>query len=107
MLKGLGDLGNIMKLQKEFKSTQKRITGARMKGESTAGEVSAVMSGDYKLIDIIIDPDFAKGADAKKLQKMVVLAVNNAVDKVKAYSTEEMSKLTGGLNIPGLGSFLK
>ncbi|HOO71899.1 MAG TPA: YbaB/EbfC family nucleoid-associated protein [Spirochaetota bacterium] len=104
MLKGLGDIGNLMKLQKEFKNTQKKITKARITGESPGGEVKATFSGDYKLVELNID---VKDPDVKKIEKAVAAAVNDAVDKVKEFSAEEMGKLTGGLNLPGLGSFLK
>ena len=107
MLKGLGDIGNLMKMQREFKATQKKITSARISGESTAGEVRATMSGEYKLLEIVIDPSFIRDADVKKVEKMIALAVNNAVVKVKDFSAEEMGKLTGGLDMSALGNMLK
>jgi DNA-binding YbaB/EbfC family protein len=107
MLKGLGDIGNLMKLQKEFKNTQKKITKARITGESPGGEVRATFSGDYKLVELNIDPASVKDADVKKIEKAVAAAINDAVDKVKEFSAEEMGNLTGGLNLPGLGSFFK
>jgi nucleoid-associated protein EbfC len=103
MLKGLGDLGNLMKLQKEFKSIQKKIMGATREGQSSNGMVKAVVNGEYKVITLSIDPEYLKSASPRDLEKTVLAAVNNAVDEVKSYSAAEMEKLTGGLNIPGLG----
>ena len=103
MLKGLGDIGNLMKLQKEFKSIQKKIMSASREGQSPNGKVKATVNGEYKLLALSIDPEFMKGADPRDLEKSVAAAVNNAVDEVKNYSAAEMEKLTGGLNIPGLG----
>ncbi len=107
MLKGLGELGNLMKLQKEFKNTQKKITKAKITGESPGGEVRATLSGDYRVVGIAIEPGFFRDSDVKTLEKTLEVAFNNAVDRVKEFSAEEMGRLTGGLNIPGMGDFLK
>jgi nucleoid-associated protein EbfC len=107
MLKGLGELGNLMKLQKDFKSAQKKISGATREGASPDGSVKAVVTGEYSLVSLAIDPNFQKSASPRDLEKAVLAAVNGAVSEIKAFSVSEMGKLTGGLNIPGLGDFLK
>ncbi|MBP7737865.1 MAG: YbaB/EbfC family nucleoid-associated protein [Spirochaetes bacterium] len=103
MLKGLGDIGNLMKLQKEFKTIQKKIMGATREGQGANGKVKAVVNGEYKLLTLSIDPEYMKSASPRELEKALLAAVNDAVDEVKGYSAAEMEKLTGGLNIPGLG----
>jgi DNA-binding YbaB/EbfC family protein len=103
MLKGLGDLGNLMKLQKEMKDIQKKLKAARIEGKSGDGGVKATVNGEFGLVDISISPELISGGDVKKIEKQVVAAVNDAVEKMKKHSAAEMSKLTGGLNIPGLG----
>jgi hypothetical protein len=107
MLKGLGDIGQIMKLQKEFKNVQKRLKKAEAAGESMDGAVRAVVNGENVIVDLQIAEDFLKKADKKTLEKAILSAVNTAVERSKGYAAEEMAKLTGGLNIPGLDSFLK
>ena len=107
MLKGLSDLGNMMKLQKELKSIQKRLKKTEIEGNSRDGSVRAVVNGEYKLMDIKIDISLLENVDKEKLEKMIISAVNSAVDKSRDYAAEEMSKLTGGINIPGIGNFLK
>jgi hypothetical protein len=107
MLKGLGDIGNLMKLQKEFKNIQKKITDAAVSGACPDGKVRVVMAGDYRVREILIDPGCLEGVTADELEKMIRAAVNNAVDNVKNFSSAEMEKLTGGLDLPGLGSFFK
>ena len=103
MLKGLGDVGNLMKLQKEMKNIQKKMKASRVEGESNDGSVKATVNGEFSLLDISISPELVAQGDAKKIEKMVVSAVTNAVEKMKRQSAEEMKSLTGGLNIPGLG----
>jgi nucleoid-associated protein EbfC len=107
MLKGLGDIGNLMKLQKEFKNIQKKITDATVAGTCPNGKVRVEMAGDYRIREISIDPECLTGVKVDELEKMIRVAVNNAVDMVKNFSATEMEKLTGGLNLPGLGSFFK
>jgi len=107
MLKGLGDIGNLMKLQKEFKSIQKKITDTTVSGACPDGKVRVVMAGDYRVREISIDPGWLEGGTADELEKMIRSAVNNAVDKIKHLSAIEMEKLTGGLNLPGLGNFFR
>ncbi|MDR3237447.1 MAG: YbaB/EbfC family nucleoid-associated protein [Spirochaetia bacterium] len=102
MLKGLGDIGNLMKLQKEMKNIQKKLKAARVEDESNDGNVKAGVNGEFGLVDLSIDPEFLASGDAKKIEKSVMSAVNNAVEKMKQHSAEEMSSITGGLNIPGL-----
>lgn len=107
MLKGLGDIGQIMKLQREFKSIQKRLKKSEATGESHEGAIKATVNGEYKLLDLSIDQDFLGKADRKMLEKAIANAVNNAVDRIKEYMAEEMQKLTGGMNIPGISDLLK
>ncbi|HPA71127.1 MAG: YbaB/EbfC family nucleoid-associated protein [Spirochaetes bacterium] len=107
MLKGLGDLGNIMKLQREFKNIQKRLKKTEATGETADGKVKVTVNGEYMFIDVVIDPALVSENDAKKVAKAVVFAANLAVEKIKEHSAEEMAKLTGGMNIPGLTDFMK
>ena len=107
MLKGLGDLGNLMKLQKDVKNIQKKITGISMEATSPDGSVRAVVNGEFRLVSIAIDPESAKNAGKGDLEKSIMSAVNGAVDRIKEFSKSEMEKLTGGLDIPGLGNFFK
>ena len=107
MLKGLGDLGNIMKLQREFKNIQKKLKKTEATGETADGLVKVTVNGEYRFTDVSIDPGLASGGDAKKIEKAVVFAANLAVEKIKEESALEMTRLTGGMNVPGLTDFLK
>ncbi len=107
MLKGLGDLGNIMKLQKEIKNIQKKLKKVETQGESLDGSIRATVNGDFRLISLRIDPDFLKGSDTGRLEEAIMGAVNSAIERNKDFAAQEMSRLTGGMNIPGLTDFLK
>lgn len=102
MLKGLGDIGQLMKMQKEMKNIQKTIQKAKISGESTDGSVKATVNGEFSLLDISIDEALVKAGDVKKVEKMVFSAVNDAVNKAKDYAAQEMKKMAGGMDLGGL-----
>ncbi len=107
MLKGMGDLGNIMKLQKEIKNIQKKLKKIETQGESRDGAIKATVNGDFKLVNLAIDPEFLEKSDREKLEESIISAVNSAVEQSKSFAAREMSKLTGGMNIPGMSDFFK
>ncbi len=72
--------------------------------ESTVGGgmVTAVARGDATLVEIRIEPEAVDPDDVEMLQDLILAAVNDALKKAQQMMADEMSKLTGGLNIPGL-----
>ena len=99
MLKGLGDIGQLMKMQKEMKNIQKKIQKARIDGESSDGSVKAVVNGEFSLLDISIDENLIKSGDVKKVEKMVFSAVNDAVNKARDFAAAEMKAIAGGMDL--------
>ena len=59
------------------------------------------LTGDNKVVGITINPEVLKSGDVEMLQDLVASAVNDALKVAKETSTQEMSKITGGLSIPG------
>ncbi|HOK02303.1 MAG TPA: YbaB/EbfC family nucleoid-associated protein [Spirochaetota bacterium] len=104
MLKGLGDLGQIMKMQKEMKNIQKKIQKTKIEGQSSDGSVKVTVNGEFSLLDISISEELVRSGDVKKIEKMVSSAVNDAITKAKDFSAEEMKKIAGGMD---LGSLFK
>lgn len=104
MLKGLGDIGQLMKMQREMKNIQKKIQKARIDGESSDKSVKAVVNGEFSLLDISIDENLIKSGDVKKVEKMVYSAVNDAVNKARDFAATEMKAIAGGMD---LGSMFK
>ena len=77
---------------------------ARKTVESTVGGgmVTAVARGDNTLVEIRIDREAVDPDDVEMLQDLVVAAVNDALKKAQQMMADEMGKITGGFNIPGL-----
>jgi len=102
MLKGLGDIGQLMKMQKEMKNIQKKIQKTRINGESSDGSVKAVVNGEFSLLDLTIDENLVKSGDVKKVEKMVFSAVNDAINKARDFAADEMKSLAGGMDLGGM-----
>ena len=64
--------------------------------------VNIVMNGKQEVLIIRIDPEVVNREDIDMLQDLIVAAVNEAIRKSQEIMAEEMKKVTGGLNIPGL-----
>ncbi len=101
-----GGMAQLMKqanqMQMKMKKAQEEL--AKREHEGTAGgeAVKAVVNGDYFVVSIQIQEDVMKSGDAEMLQDLIKAAINDAVDKAKKISQEEMGKITGGLGVPGL-----
>ena len=98
------NLGNIMKqvqdMQTRMSEMQEKLAEIEITGSSGAGMVTATLSGKSELKRIKIDPVLVKPEDAEVLEDLIVAAVNDARGKVERHTSEEMSKLTGGLPLP-------
>ena len=66
------------------------------------GMVTAVVNGQQELVSLNISPDVVDPEDVEILEDLIVAAVNEARQQAQELMTQEMSKLTGGVKIPGL-----
>ena len=93
---------NSMKMQADAEALQDELE-TREHTASSGGMVEVTVTGDHKIKSITIKPEAVDPDDVEMLQDMIVAAVNAAQQKVDDTATEEMGKITGGMNIPGLG----
>jgi len=103
---GRGGMGNIMKqaqmMQKRMAQVQQELEERRIEASAGGGMVTAVVSGKQQLISLTIDPKAVDPDDVEMLQDLVMVAVSEALKQSQKLADEEMGKVTGGLNIPGL-----
>jgi DNA-binding YbaB/EbfC family protein len=101
-----GGLGNIMKqaqqMQRRMAELQEELEHKQVEASAGGGMVTAVVSGKQQLLELRIDPTVVDSDDVEMLQDLVTAAVNEAIKQSQQMAQEEMSKLTGGMNIPGL-----
>jgi DNA-binding YbaB/EbfC family protein len=100
------NLGDIMKQAQRMKAEMDRIqaeVAARtVEGSAGGGMVTAVANGKGELLSVRIDPEVVRGEDLEMLQDLVAAAVNEALRKARELLAQEVSRLAGGLNLPGL-----
>jgi len=101
-----GGLGNIMKqaqqMQRRMAEMQEELEKKQVEASAGGGMVTAVVSGKQQLLDLKIDPAAVDPEDVEMLQDLVTAAVNEAIKQSQKLAQEEMGKITGGMNIPGL-----
>jgi len=101
---GLGKfLKQAQKMQAEMTKVQDDLAKREVEGTSGGGAVKAVARCDGSLARIKIDPKVIDPKDAEMLEDLIVGAVQNALELAKKTQTEEMNKVTAGMNIPGMG----
>ena len=86
-------------MQKKMKEAQDQIKKIEVEGVSGGNLVRVVLSGDYELKSIEIS-DAAKKETQDIINDLIIAAFNNAIENLKKKSAEELSKITGGLNLP-------
>lgn len=103
MSKGLAQIMKQAQMMQQ-KMAKLQEEAAQKTAEATVGggAVSAVVSGKNQLVSLTIKKEAVDPEDVEMLQDLILSAVNQALAKVQAEMAEQMSKVTGGLNIPGL-----
>jgi DNA-binding YbaB/EbfC family protein len=99
-------MGNMMKqaqkMQKQMMEIQEELANRTVEATVGGGMVTVVANGQQDVLSIRIDPEVVDPNDIEMLQDLILAAVNEAHRKAQELMTEEMSKLTGGMKIPGL-----
>ena len=85
--------------QEKMKEAQDMIKKIEVEGESGGNLVKVILTGEYELKSIIIS-DAAKQENQEIINDLIKAAYNNAKDNLKKKSADELSKVTGGMNIP-------
>lgn len=101
-----GDMGKMMKqvqkMQADMAKAQEDLKEMTVEAASGGGAVRVVVTGKQELKEIKISPEVIDPEDAEMLEDLVLAAVNEGLRKSVELQTEEISKVTGGLKIPGL-----
>jgi DNA-binding YbaB/EbfC family protein len=102
----LSSMGDLMKqakvMQERLTSLQDEVGTRTVEASAGGGMVTAKVSGKLQVLSVTIDPEILGSGDREMLQDLIVAAINEALRQAQAMMGEEMSKLTGGLRIPGL-----
>jgi len=90
-------------LQSKIADLQAELATRTVTGSSGAGMVVVVANGAQEVVSIKIEQNLISGDDVDMLEDLIVAAVNDALKKAREMMAEEVSKLTGGMKLPGLG----
>ena len=91
------------KMQQDMLKMQEEMENKQYDATVGGGMVKAVVNGKHTLISMEINPEAVDPDDVERLQDLVVAAVNEAMRKAEEDANAGMSKLTGSLNLGGLG----
>ena len=86
-------------MQDKMKKVQEEIKSIQVEGEAGGNLVKVIITGDYELKSIQIS-EKAKNEKQEIINDLIIAAFNNAKENLKKKSAEELSKVTGGLNLP-------
>ncbi len=92
-------LSKAKKMQDKMKEVQESLKKIEVEGVSGGNLVKVVLGGDYELRSISINPS-AKNEKEEILNDLIIAAHNDAKDKLKKKTSEELLKATGGINLP-------
>ena len=99
-------MGNIMKqaqkLQSKMLKLQEEMAEKTVETTAGGGMVKVIANGKQQITSIQIEKEVIDPDDVEMLQDLILAAVNDALVKSQEMVSEEMSKLTGGMKIPGL-----
>jgi len=100
------NLGQIQKMKSQLEErmakVQDDLKALRLEGTSGGGAVKAVCNGQSELITIDIAKEAIDPEDPEALQDLVIVAVNQAVEKARVAHEQALSQATGGIKLPGI-----
>ena len=93
----------VQKMQDEIRAKQEELEAKEYTGTASGEMVTVTMTGKHEVTAVKIKPEAVDPDDIEMLEDLVAAAVNSAVSAADKEAEEEMGKLTGGMNIPGIG----
>ncbi len=93
-------LKQAQKMQEEMAEKQAELEEREYEVAAGGGVVNVKINGKKEILSVKIDPEVVDPDDCETLEDLIVAAVNEAIKKVEAISSEEMAKITGSMNLP-------
>ena len=89
-------------MQKNMKTLQEQLEKHEIEGGASNGLVKVTMTCKHTVTAIKVDPSVVDASDIETLEDLLIVAFNDAATKVEAHTNAEVSKVTGGMKIPGM-----
>jgi len=94
----MGMLKQVQQMQAKMAAVQAELATTNVEASAGGGVVTAVVTGDQRVVAVTISPDVV--GDADMLPDLIVAAVNEALDRSRSLATEKMQAVTAGLGLP-------
>jgi len=103
---GMGNLSGLMqqaqRMQRDLAKLQEDLKERMVEGSSGDGAVTVIASGAQEIMSIKVSPEAVDPDDVETLEDLLIVAVNNALEKSRDMQRAETEKITGGMNFPGM-----
>jgi hypothetical protein len=103
---GMGNMQAMMKkvqkMQAEMAKMQEELKKRTVETSVGGGAVTVVVTGKKELQSIKINPEAVDAEDIEMLEDMILSAVNDGLKQIDELTEKEMSKVTGGMKLPGM-----
>lgn len=100
------NMANMLKqareMQKNMQQLQQKMEQTELTGSAGGGLVKITINGKNEVRRVVIDPQVVDKTDVETLEDLVAAAMNDAQSQMSKLAQDEMNKVTGGMNIPGL-----
>jgi len=101
MAGGMGKaIKQVQKMQADMQRMQQELEHKLISATAGGGMVEVTVDGHRKVREIVINPEVVDPEDVETLQDLLHAAVNEALRKAEELASEEMQKITGGMNLP-------
>ena len=102
----IGAMGDLLKQAQEMQSRmakiQEELANKTVQGSAGGGMVQVTVNGQFQMTAVQIEPSVVNAAEKEMFEDLILAGVNEGMRKARELASSEMSKLTGGLKIPGL-----
>ena len=96
-------MAKIQKMQEEMQKTQTAVEESEFTASAGGGAIEVTVNGKHEIKAIKMQPEIVDPDDIDMLEDLLLASLNEAMRKADEKMESEMGKLTGGLNIPGMG----
>jgi nucleoid-associated protein EbfC len=89
-------------MQKKMEEAKEELAQKEIKVSSGGGIIEIIINGQQEIKEIKIEPDVIDAKEKEMLEDLILVAVNESIRQSKELAAQEIAKLTGGINVPGL-----
>jgi len=97
-----GIIRQAQQMQERLARLQEELAGRTVEASSGGGMVTVVVNGRQEVVSVRIEKEVVSPEDVELLQDLVAGAMNEAISRSRKMMADEMAKITGGMNLPGL-----